>query len=76
MGRHELQNTFHEIYEKYQDSVVFIATERMVKVQSDPLMQHFFGQRTPQSQRQQGMGTGFVISEDGYVYEPSRRRRI
>ncbi|PKL32055.1 MAG: serine protease [Spirochaetae bacterium HGW-Spirochaetae-10] len=63
----ELQNTFHEIYEKYQDSVVFIATERTVKVQSDPLMQHFFGQKTPQTQRQQGMGTGFVISEDGYV---------
>lgn len=63
----ELQNTFHQIYEKYQDSVVFIATERTVKVQSDPLMQHFFGQKTPQTQRQQGMGTGFVISEDGYV---------
>ncbi|EHQ08514.1 S1C family serine protease [Leptonema illini] len=63
----ELQNTFHQIYEKYQDSVVFIATERTVRVQSDPLMQHFFGQRTPQTQRQQGMGTGFVISEDGYV---------
>lgn len=63
----ELQNTFHQIYEKYQDSVVFIATERTVKVQSDPLMQHFFGQKPPQTQRQQGMGTGFVISEDGYV---------
>jgi S1-C subfamily serine protease len=63
----ELQNTFHQIYQKYQDSVVFIATERTVKVQPDPFMQHFFGGRTPLEQRQQGMGTGFVISEDGYV---------
>lgn len=63
----ELQNTFHQIYEKYQDSVVFIATERTVKVPFDPFMQHFFGERIPQTQRQQGMGTGFVISEDGYV---------
>ncbi len=63
----ELQNTFHRIYEEYQDSVVFIATERTVKVQMDPFLQHFFGQQSPQTQRQQGMGTGFVISEDGYV---------
>ncbi|MBW7857391.1 MAG: trypsin-like peptidase domain-containing protein [Leptonema sp. (in: Bacteria)] len=63
----ELQNTFHEIYENYQDSVVYIATERTVKVAEDPFMQFFGRQQGPMSQRQQSMGTGFILSVDGYV---------
>jgi len=62
-----LQNTFHEINEKYKDSVVFIATEKQVKVQTDPFFQQFFGPQAQQMQRQQGMGTGFIVSDDGYV---------
>ena len=40
----ELQNTFHEIYENYRDSVVYISTERTVRIAEDPFMQ-FFGRQ-------------------------------
>lgn len=63
----ELQNTFHEIYENYRDSVVYISTERTVRIAEDPFMQFFGRQQGPMSQRQQSMGTGFILSADGYV---------
>ena len=72
----EIQKTFREIYELYSDKVVFISTEQTVKVQqnpfsNDPFFQQFFGGQMPQqgqkTQKRQGLGTGFVISEDGYI---------
>ena len=63
---YRLQKTFHEIYELYKDSVVFISTERTVR--TPPGLDPFFGmQIPPQSRKQSGLGTGFLISTDGYI---------
>ncbi len=74
----EIQKTFRKIGELYNDRVVFISTEQTVKVRShpffdDPFFNEFFG--IPQQQRRQGqrvqkrrgLGTGFIVSEDGFV---------
>lgn len=71
----KLQETFRKIYNLYQNSVVFISTEQTVRLKSspffsDPFFRDFFGQNAvPQErvQKRQGLGTGFIISEDGYI---------
>jgi len=68
----DIQGTFRKIFYQYQDSVVYITTEQIVKVRNpfydDPVMRNFFGNsRGSQVQKKQGLGTGFIISEDGYI---------
>lgn len=69
----EIQRSFGNIYELYKDRVVFISTEKTVKLPphpffNDPLFRQFFG--LPGKGRQKkhmGLGTGFILSEDGYI---------
>ena len=72
----EIQKAFRDIHDLYDDRVVYISTEQTVKMQqnpffNDPFFQQFFGGQMPQgqqrTQKRQGLGTGFVISEDGYI---------
>ena len=72
-----LQNAYRGIYNEYKDSVVFISTEKTVKVRyrhpfmDDPFFRQFFGprrkQRGPRTRKARGLGTGFIISSDGYI---------
>ncbi|MBN1531136.1 MAG: trypsin-like peptidase domain-containing protein [Spirochaetes bacterium] len=72
---YEIQETFRKIFDLYKDSVVFVNTEQLVRVQpypmfSDPFMREFFGQgleQGPQIQMRKGFGSGFIVSEDGYI---------
>ncbi|MFN3603901.1 MAG: trypsin-like peptidase domain-containing protein [Leptonema sp. (in: bacteria)] len=69
---YELQEAFHQVYELYKDSVVFISTEKTVRIQNpfynDPFLRRFFNiPDLPETQKQRGLGTGFVISSDGYI---------
>ncbi|MFH0974820.1 MAG: trypsin-like peptidase domain-containing protein [Spirochaetota bacterium] len=72
----EIQDIFREIYELYKERVVFISTEQTVKVQpnpffNDPFFREFFGgpnqRQAPKTQKRTGLGTGFIISSDGYI---------
>lgn len=70
----EIQNSFRKIYELYRDRVVYITTEQTVRVKghpfySDPLLRQFFGLRGDGSkvETKTGLGTGFVLSKDGYI---------
>ena len=70
----EIQDTFRKIFNLYKDRVVFITTEQVVRVQpnpffDDPFMREFFGggANRPRTERRRGLGSGFIISEDGYV---------
>jgi serine protease Do len=68
----EIQNIFRKIFNQYKDRVVFITTEQIVKIKNpffdDPIMREFFGRGAgPQVQKRTGLGTGFVLSEDGYI---------
>ncbi len=70
----EVQKSFQDIYELYKDRVVFISTEQKIKTPphpffNDPFFQEFFGPQIPRSrtQKRTGLGTGFIVSEDGYI---------
>lgn len=68
----EIQNVFSKIFLQYKDSVVFITTEQMVKVRNpylnDPVLREFSGKRGHSKlEKRTGLGTGFIISEDGYI---------
>jgi len=67
---YEIQDTFRKIFDLYKDSTVFITTEQLVKVPvhpffDDPQIREFFGRS--KLQKRTGLGTGFVISHDGYI---------
>ncbi|MBP6993526.1 MAG: trypsin-like peptidase domain-containing protein [Spirochaetes bacterium] len=58
-----------------KQQVVYISTEQTVRMQrnpfmDDPLFREFFGaprQNMPQTRKRTGLGTGFILSEDGYI---------
>ena len=60
----EIQGSFRKIYELYKDRVVFISTEQQIKIPYHPFYEMF---GYPQVQKQTGLGSGFVLSEDGYI---------
>ncbi len=72
---HILQDTYHEVYNQYRDSVVFISTEKTVTMKGynpfmdDPVFREFFGlkENAPKTRKARGLGTGFIISSDGYI---------
>ncbi len=72
---YEIQNAFTKIYNMYKESVVFITTEQFVSVQphpffNDPRFRQFFRQPRGEQNRVQkrtGLGTGFILSRDGYI---------
>jgi serine protease Do len=66
---------FASVFKPALPAVVSIASSRIVKVPqtpffNDPFFQQFFGgqfPRGPQEQREQGLGSGVIISPDGYI---------
>lgn len=60
----EIQKSFQKIYKLYEDRVVFISTEDRVTLPYHPFYE-FFG--IPRVQKQTGLGSGFIISEDGFI---------
>lgn len=69
-----VQDAFKKVYDLNKNSVVFISTEQTVKLRqspffNDPFFRDFFGDgyKQPRTQKRTGLGTGFIISEDGYI---------
>lgn len=60
----EIQGAFRKIYDLYKDSVVYISTEQHIKMPPNPFFE-FLG--VPREQTRTGLGSGFIISEDGYI---------
>lgn len=69
----EMQEAFRQVYDLYKDRVVSITTEQTVKMPrhpffDDPFFRQFFGAPEQQRERKRtGLGTGFILSEDGYI---------
>jgi serine protease Do len=66
---------FAPIFKPALPAVVSIASSRIVKVPqmpflNDPFFRQFFGgqfQRGPRQQRERGLGSGVIVSPDGYI---------
>jgi Do/DeqQ family serine protease len=65
----DVQSAFNKIFDIYKKSVVYISTEQTVRVRQHPLFRDFFGREMPgnRTQKRTGLGTGFVLTEDGYI---------
>lgn len=69
----KLQQAFHEVAKQVNPAVVFISTESVVKVRPMFDFRDFFGRGMPQQRREpqkrvrKGLGSGFIISSDGYI---------
>ena len=69
------ENGFASVFKPALPAVVSIASSRIVKVPqmpifNDPFFQQFFGgqlPKGPQTQREGGLGSGVMISPDGYI---------
>src|ERR1051325_11572484 len=65
--------SFAPIVKKAIPSVVNISSSRIVKPQeslpflNDPFFRHFFG-AVPREQREHSLGSGVVVSSDGYIF--------
>ncbi|MDX2192508.1 MAG: Do family serine endopeptidase [Gemmatimonadales bacterium] len=67
---YDLSNAFAAVAEAVRPSVVYIRSSRTEKAQMrriPPGMEQFFGPRMPRQQPQQGTGSGFIVSADGYI---------
>ncbi|MDA3899777.1 MAG: trypsin-like peptidase domain-containing protein [Spirochaetes bacterium] len=60
----DIQKSFRKVYTLYEDRVVFISTEDSVTLPHHPFYE-LFG--IPRVQKQTGLGSGFIISEDGFI---------
>ncbi len=58
--------SFADLTEQLQPAVVNISTRQRLRVPEHPLAQ-LFGMDTPQTREAQSLGSGFIISADGYV---------
>jgi Do/DeqQ family serine protease len=74
----QLSNSFADVIEKASPAVVEISMTRVIKASeqqgnnpffSDPLFRQFFGGQglRPRDQREQGLGSGVIISPSGYI---------
>ena len=63
---HEIQGAFGQVYQFYKDKVVFITTEKYVRVRSPYYGNPYFQQKS-RVQKRTGLGTGFIISDDGFI---------
>jgi serine protease Do len=76
----QLSNSFADIIEKASPAVVKISMTRIIKASDqqqggnpfmmDPFFQQFFGgrgQMRPRDQREEGLGSGIIVSPSGYI---------
>lgn len=72
-GAQVFQNALREIYKEANPAVVRIETEQTVELRShpfmdDPMFRHFFNiPNEKRKQKKQGLGSGFVITDDGFI---------
>ena len=59
--------SFASLTEQLQPAVVNISTRQRVKLPNNPLAQMFGLPDSPQTREAQSLGSGFIISADGYV---------
>ena len=66
------RNWIEDVVEKVLPSVVNISSVKKVTMNrsplfSDPFFREFFGDRIPRERIQQALGSGVIVSRDGYI---------
>ena len=69
----KIENSFHKIFELYENKVVFISTEKAgkkiskTKFENSNLKSNLNTNKSSENEKLTGLGTGFIISKNGYV---------
>jgi len=61
----ELSNSFREVARSVKPAVVYV--DVVERTQADPSQLDPFGFSEPRGQRREGAGSGFIVTEDGYI---------
>jgi serine protease Do/serine protease DegQ len=60
--------SYADVVEPVQKVVVTISTSKTVRVPINPLLKQFFGNQIPdQERKEEGLGSGVIVSPDGYI---------
>ncbi len=62
----ELSNSFREVARSVKPAVVYVDVVERAEV--DPSQLDPFGFSDPRGQRREGAGSGFIVTEDGYIF--------
>jgi serine protease Do len=71
----KVQDAFQKVFDVNKHRVVWVSTEQTVKLPpnpffEDPFFRQFFGNqgpKMPRTQKRTGLGTGFILSTDGFI---------
>ncbi|MEK6320439.1 MAG: trypsin-like peptidase domain-containing protein [Acidobacteriota bacterium] len=62
----ELSNTFREVVKVVKPAVVYV--DVVERTEADPSQQDPLGFPEPRGPRREGAGSGFIVTEDGYIF--------
>ena len=67
-GKSPVVASYADIVEPVQRAVVSISSTKIVRVPANPLLRQLFGAQVPdQERRQEGLGSGVIVTSDGYI---------
>ena len=67
-GRTSAVTSYADIVEPVQKAVVSVYSSKTVRVPVNPLLKQFFGNQIPdQERKEEGLGSGVIVSADGYI---------
>jgi len=66
-GIQELNNAFINIAKQSKPAVVTVTVTQTVKARQNPLAQFFGGPQQPHEFKRKGLGSGVIVSKDGYI---------
>jgi serine protease Do/serine protease DegQ len=66
-GKSGLISTYADIVEPVQAEVVSIESSKVVKEPQNPILRQFFGNVPSQDEKEIGLGSGVIVSPDGYI---------
>ena len=67
-GKSPLVASYADVVEPVQKAVVSISSSKTVRIPANPLLRQFFGAQIPdQERKQEGLGSGVIVTADGYI---------
>ena len=66
-GKAGLVTSYADVVEPVEKAVVTITLSKTVRVPVNPLLRQFFGNIPDQQYKEEGLGSGVIVSPDGYI---------
>ncbi len=67
-GKAAVVSSYADVVEPVQRAVVSIYSTKTVRIPANPLLRQFFGDQIPdQERKEEGLGSGVIVTPDGYI---------